>query len=115
MGDHAMGEAPGAGIARGEKPSGRRPYRVRSKLRRRGSRGKGGKGKLQKQGIQTEAAKTPTGTDVNAVSTSPHPENRDGEVHRGDSGDGRPSAQKKARERKNRKWKPFSEMTWQER
>jgi hypothetical protein len=121
--DHATGKidgaAAGASCANGAGSSGRRSNRVRSKIKRRGSRGRGGKGKAQKLSKEKEAIKPAITSDAPMMdAASPRVENKDVSMHGSQSSGNeaaRQSARKKVRERKNRKWKPFSEMTWQER
>eukprot|EP00960_Hanusia_phi_P069091 767000-Hanusia_phi.AAC.2 len=73
-----------------------RTKKVRSSNRKRGSRGKGKSRKANNagEGSNPQQQQQPSQQDVAMMET--------------------PTKQKRRRERKNRKWKPYSAMTWQE-
>ena len=70
-----------------------RVKKVRSSLRKRGSRGKG-KGRKEKNAVEAAAIQQQDTSQPDVTMENPKPKRR--------------------RERKNRKWKPYSAMTWQE-
>lgn len=121
----------------------RRPNRVRSQQRRRGSRGKGGSKKHAKQQKRQQSKQQQeregSGSLVNGVvdgsckilhgdssacqgeidQPESHVDLEHSPDHTGSNngttvGPGSERPKKRLRERKNRKWKPYSEMTWEE-
>lgn len=121
----------------------RRPNRVRSQQRRRGSRGKGGSKKhaiqqKQQQSKQQQAREGssslangvvdgsckillggPSACQLGIDQPQSHLDLEHSPDHTGSNngtavGPGSERPKKRLRERKNRKWKPYSEMTWEE-